>query len=169
MTENILVKIFEHNNWANDQIIRACYDLSDEQLDAVPQSTTKGSIRRTLTHLVSSQSGYLTLLTQSLESRREVRPVLDELRDAARASGEGFIDLARDTSGKLPRTQLQTHDNYLVDPWVVMVQAINHATEHREQIKSMLTTLGVTPPEIDGWDYGTATGALVPPSTDSKR
>jgi uncharacterized damage-inducible protein DinB len=42
-----------------------------------------------------------------------------------------------------------------------MVQAINHATEHREQIKSMLTALGVTPPEIDGWEYGFATDTLV--------
>jgi uncharacterized damage-inducible protein DinB len=29
-----------------------------------------------------------------------------------------------------------------------MVQSINHATEHREQIKSMLSALGVTPPDI---------------------
>ena len=32
-----------------------------------------------------------------------------------------------------------------MDPWVVMVQIINHATEHREQIKSMLTALGLAP------------------------
>jgi uncharacterized damage-inducible protein DinB len=42
-----------------------------------------------------------------------------------------------------------------------MVQAINHATEHREQIKSMLTALGVAPPDVDGWSHGVATGALV--------
>jgi uncharacterized damage-inducible protein DinB len=42
-----------------------------------------------------------------------------------------------------------------------MVQIINHATEHREQIKSMLTSLGITPPSIDGWDYGDVMQALV--------
>ena len=52
-----------------------------------------------------------------------------------------------------------------MEPWVVMVQAINHATEHREQIKSMLSALGVTPPSIDGWDYGEVTNALIPIST----
>ncbi len=46
-----------------------------------------------------------------------------------------------------------------------MVQAINHATEHREQIKSMFSALGVTPPDIDGWTYGEATNALIPIST----
>ena len=49
-----------------------------------------------------------------------------------------------------------------MEPWVVMVQAINHATEHREQIKSMLSALGVTPPDIDGWSYAEVTKALVP-------
>jgi len=53
-----------------------------------------------------------------------------------------------------------TDDEYLIEPWVVMVQAINHATEHHEQIKSMLTSLGITPPRIDGWGYGMATNAL---------
>jgi uncharacterized damage-inducible protein DinB len=63
MTENFLEKLFEHNNWANQKIIQACYALSDEQLDAEPQSVTKGTIRRTLVHLVSSQQSYLRTLT----------------------------------------------------------------------------------------------------------
>jgi uncharacterized damage-inducible protein DinB len=52
-----------------------------------------------------------------------------------------------------------------VDPWVVLLQAINHGTEQREQIKSMLTALGATPPDIDGWDYGEAANAPIPIST----
>jgi uncharacterized damage-inducible protein DinB len=43
-----------------------------------------------------------------------------------------------------------------------MLQVINHATEHREQIKSMLTALGVTPPSIDGWDFGEVENVLIP-------
>jgi uncharacterized damage-inducible protein DinB len=61
--------------------------------------------------------------------------------------------------------QLQTRDGFFVEPWVIMVQVINHATEHREQISSMLSALGVTPPDLDGWTYGEATNALTPIST----
>jgi len=43
-----------------------------------------------------------------------------------------------------------------------MVQIINHATEHREQISSMLSALGVTSPNLDGWAYGEVTDALIP-------
>ena len=74
MTENFLEKLFEHNNWANFQIIRACSVLSDEQLDAEPQSVTEGTIRRTLLHLVHSQLGYLSLLTMPVDERPDVAP-----------------------------------------------------------------------------------------------
>ena len=165
MTENFLEKLFEHNNWANLRIIQACAALSDEQLDAEPPSATKGSIRLTVLHLVNSQRGYLSLLTLPPEARLHAPPAFAELQQAASISGEGLLSLARDESSKHLKTQLRTTDGYFVEPWVVMVQAINHATEHREQIKSMLSSLGVTPPDIDGWDYGEATNALIPIST----
>jgi uncharacterized damage-inducible protein DinB len=50
-----------------------------------------------------------------------------------------------------------------------MVQAINHATEHREQINSMLSTLGMTPPDLDGWSYGEVKNALTPMNEDTIR
>jgi uncharacterized damage-inducible protein DinB len=164
MTDNFLVKLFEHNNWANLKIIQACSALSDEQLDTEPQSATKGSIRRTLLHLVSAQQGYLSLLTMPVEERHDVHPIFAELQESARMSGEGLLELVRDER-KHPKTRLQTMDGFYVEPWVVMVQIINHATEHREQINSMLSALGVTPPDMDGWSYGEATNALIPIST----
>lgn len=160
--ENILAKIIEHNNWANLQIIQVCAALADEQLDAEPQSATAGSIRNTLHHLVSSQRGYLSLLTLPIEARNNAPLALDELQESARSSGEGLLALAQDECGQHTKAQLRTRDGYFVEPWVVMLQVINHATEHREQIKNMLSALGVTPPSIDGWDYGEVTQALRP-------
>ena len=162
MTENFLVKLFEHNNWANLKMIQACSALSDEQLDAEPQSVTKGSIRRTLVHLVSSQQSYLRTLTLPLEERREAITVdFTELKKSVRKSGEELLAFARGEQQPF-KPQLQTRDGYYVEPWVLMVQIINHATEHREQISSMLSALGVTPPDLDGWSYGEATNALIP-------
>lgn len=162
MNENMLVKIFEHNNWANLQVLQACAVLSDEQLDAEPRSATKGTIRNTLAHLVSSQRGYLALLTLPAAERPTVPLAFTELRDAAIKSGEGLLALAKGEASQPLNARLQTRDGYYVEPWVVMLQVINHATEHREQICSMLTALGVTPPELDGWSYGEAVKALVP-------
>jgi uncharacterized damage-inducible protein DinB len=164
MTKNVLERLFEHNHWANSQIIQACSGLSDEQLDAEPKSATQGTIRATLFHLVTSQQGYLRLLTLPLVERLEPvpMPAFAELQENASISGEGLLALAQDEAGLRAKGQVQTRDGFLVEPWVIMVQAINHATEHREQIKSMLSALGVTPPEIAGWEYGEFTHALTP-------
>ena len=160
MTENFLVRLFEHNNWANLRIIETCLTLTDEQLDAQPQSVAKGTIRETLAHMVASQHGYLSLMTLPVADRKRILPAVSELYDAARRSGEGLIALVRDLSGL--KDQLQTMDGYYVAPFVVLTQVINHAHEHREQICSMLNALGVTPPGMDGWSYGETTGTLVP-------
>ena len=161
MTENFLVKIFEHNNWANQKIIEACYALSEDQLDTEPQSVTKGTIRGTLVHLVSSQESYLRTLTVPREERLHPRTVpFAELEESARLSGEGLLALASGEQ-KPFEARIKTRDGFYTEPWVVMLQVINHATEHREQIKSMLSALRVTPPDIDGWDYGFATNTLV--------
>jgi uncharacterized damage-inducible protein DinB len=78
-----------------------------------------------------------------------------------RISGEALLALLRDES-KIPTTSLQTRDGFHVEPWVVIVQIINHATEHREQINSMLSAMGITPPDMDGWSHGDAMGVLIP-------
>ena len=46
-----------------------------------------------------------------------------------------------------------------------LAQVIQHGTDHRSQVCTALTNLGVTPPEIDVWSFGEATGRMweVPP------
>lgn len=164
MSENILVRLFEHNNWANDKMIQACAALTDAQLDASPVSATKGTIRVTLTHLVAAQNGYLSTLTLPVDQRVRINPAFGELQAAARKSGEALLAVARDLPEATFSARRETRDGFMVEPWVIMVQIINHATEHREQVSSMLTALGVTPPELDGWAYGEATKAFAPKS-----
>jgi len=161
MTENILEKLFEHNIWANQAIIHACSALSDEQLDAEPQSVTKGTIRSTLLHLVTSQRGYLALLSFPVETRLQALTPITDLQESARISGEGLLALAKGDRDPY-HSRLTTANGYYVEPWVVMLQVINHAHEHREQICSMLSALGITPPDMDGWSYGEETNAFIP-------
>lgn len=164
-TENILARLFEHNNWANLQLIQACSVLSDEQLDAEPQSATKGSIRLTLWHLIDAQQTYLSQLI-GMEPRFnwQAPPAFTELLESAKISGDGLLALARDETSKSLNTKI-LDDGYSIEPWVVMVAAITHATEHREQIKSMLSAQGVTPPRLDGGAYGRVANAVIPIST----
>ena len=127
-------------------------------------SSTIGTIRETLFHLVKSQAGYYRLLTMPVEERRKttIELTFEQLEESARSSGQDFVALDRDPARIASNRRLETTDGYWTEPWQVLLQVINHATEHREQIKSMLTALGVTPPDIDGWAYGEATHTLIP-------
>jgi uncharacterized damage-inducible protein DinB len=170
MYENDLVRLFEYNNWANRQIIEACLKLNDAQLDAPPTSATYGSIRETLVHMIAAQQRYLHHLTLPLEVRlKQVYPDFAgeqytqpfPLEEVADSTGEAFLALVRGERSLFQLSEIHTPDGYIVEPWVLMVQVISHGHEHREQIKSMLTALGIRPPEIDGWTYGETQGALV--------
>jgi uncharacterized damage-inducible protein DinB len=130
MTDNFLVKLFEHNNWANEKIIQACYALNNEVLDSVPHSVTKGNIRETLTHLVTSQRGYIALLTLPVDERPTTPLSFAELEESARLTGDGLVALAKGEGVSLD-SRLTTRDGFYTEPWVVLLQVINHATEHR--------------------------------------
>jgi uncharacterized damage-inducible protein DinB len=43
---------------------------------------------------------------------------------------------------------------------VRLAQVIHHGTDHRSQVCTGLTALGITPPEIDVWDYARSQGRL---------
>ena len=40
----------------------------------------------------------------------------------------------------------------------LVMQAINHSTEHRTQVSTILTQLGLEPPDMSGWEYMVETG-----------
>ena len=168
MPESALTRMLEHNDWANLQLLDACETLSDAQLDFQPQLAVRGSIRDTLRHLVTSQEDYAWMATKfDHPPEREDTLSFKEMREVAAWSGRALASLSQSnaSAGGAAPSQIALTDGYKVEPWVIIVQAINHATEHREQIKSVLTMLGIEPPQIDGWRFGRQKGALLPPNT----
>jgi hypothetical protein len=103
----------------------------------------------------------LNLLTVPVEARVTSSVAYAELKSAAELSGRGLLLLSAQIEG-FKRGMIETTDGYFVEPWVVLLQAILHAAEHREQISSMLTDLGIDPPGLDGWSFGASEGSLVP-------
>lgn len=152
-----LVQLFRHNLWANLRLIDACRGLSDAQLDASPADGVYGTARDTLRHIVLNEERYLKALQglplQDPSGTPTSTPSLDELRARSRQSGEGLVAAAE----KLPEGHvLQGTWNgqpYTIPAAALLIQAINHATEHRAQIAAVLTQVGVQPPAMDGWTF----------------
>ncbi len=59
---SILVRMFEHNHWANLRAVEACADLTDGQLDATVVGTG-GPIRDTLMHIAGAEQRYVMRLS----------------------------------------------------------------------------------------------------------
>ena len=42
-----------------------------------------------------------------------------------------------------------------------LAQVLHHGTDHRSQICTILTTLGIEPPDIDAWEFGVQDGRII--------
>ena len=82
---------------------------------------------------------------------------LDGLREAIASDGEAWTKLlATDTDPDVVVTEVDEDDGFERDApvGVRLAQALHHGTDHRSQICTALTSLGIQPPAIDVWDYG---------------
>jgi uncharacterized damage-inducible protein DinB len=151
-----LVELFRHNAWANQRLFDACEGLTDAQMDATVGGTF-GSIRDTLAHIAGAQERIAAALaeTEQVKVRREREPFpgVAALRERIRASSDALVErAARAGDGDTVTTTWRDEDHTL-PVWLLLVQAINHATEHRAQVAAILTQLGIEPPNMDGWTY----------------
>ncbi len=151
-----LVELFRHNVWANQCLFDACEGLSDAQLDATTPGTF-GSIRNTLMHIVGLQERCAVALSESgpVNEIRERGPFpgLAELQDSARTSGEALVGVAARAHSGATATTTWRGEAYTLPVWLLLAQAINHATEHRAQVAAILTQQGIESPGMDVWTY----------------
>ncbi len=162
MSTVFLRDAFAHNVWATLRILDACLALNPEQLEtAVPG--TYGSILDTARHLVGADYGYLFVLTgERMPMLDEEQMTLPELRAVAERNGAAWSEFLK--GGLQPDADVVRHlddGNVSHAPTSIrLAQALHHGTDHRSQICTVLTTLGVEPPGIDVWDFGRADGRV---------
>ena len=168
MTKTLLDDAFAHHTWATLQVMDVCAGLDSEQLEATSPGTY-GTILDTLRHIVSADSGYLFAMTGG-----RVQPIDEEHMDLAelRKTTEGFVS----EYSALLATQLdpdrivvrhrQDGSETHAPLGIRLAQVVHHGTDHRSQICTILTTLGVEPPAIDVWDFADQDGRLteIPPT-----
>jgi len=168
----ILTRLFEHNLWANAEMLSACGVLGADQLETETIGTF-GRLGQTLIHLARAEGGYLRTLS-GWEPGPEHRlgydepfPGVDSVAAHLRLTGERLIDVARNERADRVLEGDYNGEPYRLPAWVVLLQAAYHATEHRQQVATALTTLGVEPPEPDLWTYwDSIRGGQVPRSPE---
>ena len=159
---DLIADLYRQNEWANLRLIEVCRALPEDLLDATAVGSY-GTIRDTLVHYVGGEQRYVRWLGGDLGGDLGIEPMrtgdafpgFDYLIASVRASASALTALARSRPGSRV-----DRPGEKVDAEVILVQAINHGAEHRSQICTILTALGVTPPELDGWTWGEADGRI---------
>jgi uncharacterized damage-inducible protein DinB len=168
MSKSILTDAFEHHSWATLRLLDACLALPAPQLGtSVPG--TYGSILDTLRHVVGADAWYLhrcsggrtPLIDEDTMDLAQLRAAME--RNAAGWSALLESELDPDTMIVTRRDDgSETHASL----GLRLAQVVHHGTDHRSQVCTALTALGVEPPLIDLWDFGADRGQVteIPPS-----
>ena len=170
MSGSILEAAFAHHVWATTRVIDACLDLGDEQL-ATSVPGTRGPMLDTLRHLVLSDAFDLFILTGVRDPLIDEEHLsLAEARIVMERNGAGWAEyISRPLDPEEMVHEVDETDGY--QRWAPvgfrLAGVLNHGTDHRSQICTALTTLGVAPPKIDVFDLGLATGRIVEEMPDA--
>ena len=163
MTPSLLADAFGHHVWATLRLLDTCTELDERQLAAsVPG--TYGSILDTLRHLVASDASYLAVVTQGGTapidaSEMDVAALRAAMVERA-PRWRSFIAGNLDPEAILVRHRPDGSESH-APLGIRLAQALHHGSDHRSQVCTALTTLGLEPPAIDVWDFGVQEGRVV--------
>lgn len=152
---------FAHHVWATVRLIDTCLELSPLQLETdVPG--TYGSILATMRHLVGADAWYLFVASGDRgHVIDEEQAELDGLRASMERQGAAWSRLLGE--GLDPDAILLEVDDAdgferRAPVGIQLAQALHHGTDHRSQVCTALSTLGVAAPDIDVWAFGLQAG-----------
>ena len=156
---------FLHNSWATRRLIEACRNLTPEQLEATTPGAV-GGVRETLKHIIDTEGHRLRMLltgtSPSWERRRDESPDLDTLAVRAEENERFWIDyLGTAVDAERPVRVGYEGKTWDVTAGPILAQVVHHGSAHREQVCTILTVLGVEPPDLSGWGYAGANGHIV--------
>ena len=169
MSRPLLADAFGHHVWATLRLIDTCLTLPPEQLGTTVPGTY-GSIIDTMRHLVGADASYLHVLSGgSAPEIEEDGMDLHELRSVMEANGPAWAALVAgdlDADAIVIRHRDDGSESH-APAGIRLAQVLHHGTDHRSQVCTALTTLGVEPPAIDAWDYADQDGRLseTPPTS----
>ena len=154
---DLIVEFMRHNSMMNDRLLDVCRRLTDDQLGRSVDGTY-GTIGATLAHIANSQIGYVPRFVLADKPARldEHEFVGFDVLAEYLAVGNARLEETAARAGEGNEMQVSGDDppgTWRMPAELVLLQAVNHSTEHRSQIATILTQLGIEPPAMDGWTY----------------
>ena len=163
MPSPLLADAFGHHVWATIQVLDACASLDDAQLaTAVPG--TYGSIIDTLRHLVGGDVFYLDVLRggapEPFDEPASQIPTLRAAMEGHDAAWQRLIAGDPDPATVVVEYEDSGYETH-APLGIRLAQALYHGADHRSQVCTALTTLGIEPPAIEVWDFARLDGRMI--------
>jgi len=155
MIIELIQTLYHYSGWANQRILDTASKGTAEQFLA-EVGVSYGSLRDTLVHIMSSQWMWLMRWTGTSPRSRLEADEYPDLASIRARWGEIEAD-SRQFLSELTPARLGGVIDYLTiegEPrsyplWQLMLQQVNHATQHRSEAAVMLTQFGHSPGDLD--------------------
>ena len=162
---DLAVEFLRHNSMMNGRLLDACRELSPDQLDTTVAGTY-GSIGATLVHIANGQVAYIPrfLVAEKPDKLPEDPFPGFAALDERFSYGDDLLEQAAARAGEDREVEVSGDDppgTWKMPAALLLLQAVNHGTEHRSQVATILTQLGIDPPAMDGWTFFFDAGHMV--------
>jgi uncharacterized damage-inducible protein DinB len=162
MPSPILADSFGHHVWATIRVLDACASLDDAQL-ATTVPGTYGSIIDTLRHIVDADVFYLDVMRggepELFDKAAADIPTLRAVMEAHDPIWQAFIAGDLDPTTDVVEYEESGYETH-APLGIRLGQALYHGSDHRSQVCTALTSLGIEPPGIEVWDFAALDGRM---------
>lgn len=150
-----------NNLWSNHRLHNACAQLSDAEYFQDRRAFFR-SIHGTLNHILLIDGHYLARLAGDRVERAHLdHELFSDLRSLSHAQARSDWQLIRFCDGVTPerldavaRWTDTDGSNYSDPVHIVLTHVFMHQIHHRGQVHHMISTAGVSPPQLDEFFLG---------------
>ncbi len=148
--------IYEYNYWANNKILAASANVTEEQLFA-PASFPYGGLHGTLLHILDAEWGWRMYFENDNWSAPDLNatdfPTFTSLQERFTKEEQAM----RTYLATLSDEDMTKHRYYTTNEgdnrdrilWHVLLHVVNHGIQHRSEAAALLTDYGCSPGDLD--------------------
>ena len=155
MNKQDILTLYQYNQWANEKILSAAINVSQEQFLA-DAAFPHGGLRGTLTHILFAQWIWRNRwqgISPTVRFKPDEFPTFASLKERWLQEQDLVMKFVQDIDDGQLNNPFE-YKNTRGEPrqvilWHSMAHVVNHGTQHRAEAAAMLTDFGCSPGDVD--------------------
>ena len=161
MQKTDLMVMNGYNNWANQKILHTVARLNPDQFTAPNPCSGYGSIRGILVHILTAEIVWRERLSLGDSSNSFLDPeayvTLEYLHDRwvreEESTQKFYESVTNERLESIVAYSNRRGETFEHVFWNIIMHVINHGTQHRSEVATILTGYGVSPGDLDFIHY----------------